>query len=93
MTHAETLAVALGHVRNATWQLLGNDQPDGLTLGLECLDLEALLNPDNLEPAVVELETGPAASLWAAGQLLEAIPEHVSPAAWPVLASLTEKLG
>ena len=93
MTPAETLAVALGHVRNATWQLLGNSQPDGLTLGLECLDLEALLNPDDLEPAVVEAETSPAASLSEAGRLLEAIPEHVAPAVWPVVASLTEKLG
>jgi hypothetical protein len=93
MTPAETLAVALGHVRNAIWQLLGNNQPDGLTLGLECLDLEALLNPDDLEPAVVEAETSPAASLSKAGRLLEAIPEQVAPAAWPVVASLTQKLG
>ncbi len=92
MTPAEVLEAAIGHVRNATWQLLGNNQPDGLTLGLECLDLEALLNPDDLDPAVVELETGPAASLREAGRLLEAIPEHVAPAAWPVLASLTAKL-
>ncbi len=35
MTPAETLAVALGHVRNATWQLLGHNQPHGLNLGLE----------------------------------------------------------
>lgn len=92
MTPAVTLASALGHVRNATWQLLGNNQPDGLTLGLECLDLEALLNPDDLEPAVVDIATSPAASLREAGRLLEAIPEHVAPAAWPVLASLTAKL-
>ncbi len=93
MTHAETLAVALGHVRNATWQLLGNDQPDGLTLGLECLDLEALLNPDDLEPAVVDARDQPGRIPVEAGRLLEAIPEHVAPAAWPVLASLTAKLG
>jgi len=93
MTPAETLAVALGHVRNATWQLLGNNQPDGLTVGLECLVLEALLNPDDLKPAVVEAETSPAASLSKAGRLLEAIPEHVAPAAWPVMASLTQTLG
>ncbi len=89
----DTLALALGHVRNAVWQLMGNDQPDGLSLGLECLDLEALLNPDDHEPAVVELEAVPAASLAVAARLLETIPERVAPAAWPVLASLTAKLG
>lgn len=90
---SDTLALALGHVRNAVWQLLGNDRPDGLTLGLECLDLEAILNPDDHEPAVVEMEANPAASLAAAGRLLETIPEYVAPAVWSVLASLTAKLG
>ena len=93
MTPAEILTAAIGHVRNATWQLLGNNQPEGLTLGLECLDLEALLNPDDIDPAVVDLEASPAASLSEASRLLEAIPEHVAPAARPVLASLTAKLG
>jgi hypothetical protein len=89
----DTLALALGHVRNAVWQLMGNAQPDGLSLGLECLDLEALLNPDDHEPAVVEMEADPAASLAVAARLLKSIPEYVVPAAWPVLASLTAKLG
>lgn len=93
MTPADTLAVAIGHVRNATWQLLANNQPDGLTLGLECLDLEALLNPDDVDPAVADPEANPAASLSAAGRLLEAIPDQVAPAVWPVLASLTAKVG
>lgn len=88
-----TLAVALGHVRNAVWQLMGNDQPDGLTLGLECLDLEAILNPDDIEPAVVLPEPTTAASLAAARAEMEQIPEQIAPAAWSVLASLTTKLG
>ena len=88
-----TLAVALGHVRNAVWQLLGNDQPDGLTLGLECLDLEAILNPDDIDPAVVPPEPTAVASLAAARAAMEQIPEQIAPAAWPVLASLTTKLG
>ena len=88
-----TLAVALGHVRNAVWQLMGNDQPDGLTLGLECLDLEAILNPDDIEPAVVPPEPTTAASLAAAREAMEQIPVQIAPAAWPVLASLTTKLG
>ena len=47
MTPAQIVALALGHVRNATWQLL-NDPARDLLLGLDCLDIEALLNPDDL---------------------------------------------
>ena len=89
----KALAAALGHVRNATWQLLGNTQPDGLSLGLECLDLEALLNPDDLDPDVVPLQPSPAASLAEASRLLRGVPDQVAPATWSVLASLTAKLG
>jgi len=88
-----TLAVALGHVRNAVWQLMSDGQIDGLTLGLQCLNLEALLNPDNIEPAVVNAEASPAASLLRASRVLETAPELVAPAAWAVLAALTAKLG
>lgn len=87
------LALALGHVRNAVWQLIGNDRPDGLTLGLECLDLEAILKLDDAEPAVVPCESTPAQSLAATRAVLEQIPNQVAPAAWVVLASLTAKLG
>ncbi|MGC3994724.1 MAG: hypothetical protein QM779_11530 [Propionicimonas sp.] len=93
MSPAEILAAAIGHVRNATWQLLGNNQPDGLGLGLECLDLEALLNPDDIDPDVPNPEPSPAASLSEAARLLRSVPDQVAPAAWPVLASLTAKLG
>lgn len=93
MTPGETLAVALGHVRNATWQLLGNNRPDGLSLGLECLDLEALLNPEDLDPDVVPLQPSPAASLAEASRVLRGVPDQVAPVAWPVLASLAAKLG
>lgn len=92
MSDPGPLAVALGHVRNAVWQLMSNGQPDGLTLGLQCLNLEALLNPDDIEPAVVDAEASPAASLLRARRLLESTPEWVAPAAWPVLAVLTAKL-
>ncbi|MBU4188875.1 MAG: hypothetical protein KJ817_11820 [Actinobacteria bacterium] len=88
-----TLALALGHVRNAVWQFMGNDQPDGLTLGLECLDLEALLNPGDIEPAVVAPEPDPAGSLDAAQRLVEQIPSDVAPAAWALLAAIRSKLG
>ena len=90
---SNALALALGHVRNAVWQLMGNDDPSGLTLGLECLDLEALLNPDDIAPAVVALEPNPAASLGAARQLLGPVADQVAPAAWATLQSLRSKLG
>lgn len=93
MSGTDTLALALGHVRNAVWQLMGNGEPDGLTLGLECLDLEAILNCDDIEPTVADPEASPADSLSQAGRLLQSIPELVAPAAWPLLASLTAKLG
>ena len=89
----DLLVLALGHVRNAVWQLMGNGQPDGLTLGLECLDLEAILNPDDTEPAVVPCEATPARSLVAARSVLEQIPDQVAPAARAVLTSLIAKLG
>ena len=93
MTPTQILAAALGHIRNATWQLLSNNQPEGLSLGLECLDLEALLNPDDIDADVVPLQPSPAAALTEAARLLHDVPEQVAPAAWPVLAALTEKLG
>ena len=88
----DPLALALGHVRNAVWQLMGNNQPDGLTLGLACLDLEAMLNPNDTEPAVVACESTPAQSLAAARSVLEQIPDEVAPGAWSVLVCLTAKL-
>lgn len=91
-----TWALALGHVRNATWHLLNPDTSpgvEGLLLGLECLDLEALLNPDDDDPALVPPEHGPAASLAAASRLLAAHLDAVPPAAWAALRALEMKLG
>jgi len=87
------LAEALGHVRNAVWQLMGSDEPNALALGLECLDLEALLNPDDREPEVVPLELDAAVSLAAAARLLDQMRDHVTPAAWASIQSLMTKLG
>lgn len=87
------LALALGHVRNAVWQLMGNDRDDGLFLGLEALDLEALLGFDDVDPEVPSLEPNPAASLVVARDLLEDVPDEVPPAAWAALQALIVKLG
>ena len=87
------LALALGHLRNAVWQLMGNDQDDGLFLGLEALDVEALLNLEDIDPEVPTVVNHPAASLIVARQLLEGVPDEVPPAGWAALQALIVKLG
>lgn len=92
MTPSDTLALAIGHVRNATWQLLNGPSSD-LLLGLDCLDIEALLNPDDLKPAIAPLEPDAAQSLAAARALLDQVPDEVVPAAWAALLALTIQIG
>jgi hypothetical protein len=87
------LATALGHVRNAIWQLLKDEHEDALVLGLEGLELEALLNQEDLEPDVVPLEADPAASLASARDVLEGVQQQVPPAAWAAIHALLVKLG
>ena len=87
------LALALGHVRNAVWQLMGNNQDDGLILGLEALEVEALLNLEDIDPEVPAVVNHPAASLIVARQLLDGVPDEVPPAAWVALQALIVKLG
>ena len=87
------LATALGHVRNAVWQLLSDVQEERLILGLEALELEALLNPDDVEPDVVPLAAGPAKSMTSARDVLEGAPDQVPPAAWGAIRALIMRLG
>jgi hypothetical protein len=87
------LASALGHVRNAVWQLISDQGEDGLILGLESLELEALLNPDDVEPEVVPLQASPVDSLTSARDLMAIIPQQVTPAAWAAVQALIVKLG
>lgn len=86
------LPLAVGHVRNAVWQLLSNDHDEGLVLGLEALEVEALLTLDDLDPEVPTLEPDPIASLVAARALLDRTPDEVPPAAWAALQALIAKL-
>lgn len=86
-------ATALGHVRNAVWQLLSDELEEGLVLGLEALEVEALLNPDDVEPDVVPLAAGPAESLTSARDALEGAPDQVPPAAWAAIRALIMRLG
>lgn len=92
MTPRQILALALGHVRNATWQLL-KDQAGDLVLGLDCLDVEALLNPDDLDPVIPPVEQDAGRSLSAARTLLDQISDGVPPAGWAALVALTVRLG
>lgn len=92
MTSARILALALGHVRNATWQLL-NDSSGDLVLGLDCLDVEALLNPDDIDPALAPLERDAGRSLAAARMLLDKVPDRVPPAGWAALLALIVRIG
>lgn len=92
MPPSDTLALAIGHVRNATWQLLNGPSSD-LLLGLDCLDIESLLNPGDLDPAIAPLEPDAARSLVAARILLDQIPDEVVPAAWAALLALTVQIG
>ena len=87
------LATALGHVRNAVWQLLSDEREERLVLGLEALELEALLNPDDVEPDVVPLAEGPAESLTSASDVLEGASDQVPPAAWAAIRALIMRLG
>jgi hypothetical protein len=86
------LPLAVGHVRNAVWQLLSNAHDEGLALGLEALEVEALLTLDDVDPEVPTLEPDPAASLVAARDLLASAPDEVPPAAWAALQALIAKL-
>lgn len=92
MTRTQILALAIGHVRNATWQFL-NDPGADITLGLDCLDVEALLNPDDLDPAAPPVPADPAASLAAARDLLDQVPDEVPPAGWAALLALGARVG
>lgn len=93
MTTAAGLPEAVGHVRNAVWRLMADPDPGRLDLAMDCLDLEALLNPDDLDPVVAPAQTDAAADLAAAQRLLDAEPDAVAPAAWAALRAITIRLG
>lgn len=92
MTTNRILALALGHVRNASWQLINNPSTD-LILGLDCLDIESLLNADGLEPAIAPWQMDAVSSLAAALALLDQIPDQVPPAGWAALRALMVRIG
>lgn len=92
MTHP-AISEAVGHLRNATFVLFSNGEPDQTVLALECLDLEALLSEDAIEPALVPAEPTALASIIVARSLLASCAEEVPPTVWAGLHSLCVILG
>lgn len=86
------VATALGHVRNATLELFRSTDLSTIALGLECLDLEAVLNWNDIDPAVVPQAHSARDDLSAAKRHLARSPDQVPPAAWPILESLLRQL-
>lgn len=93
MTASTRLLEAVGHVRNAVWRLMADPDPDRLTLAMDCLDLEALLNPGDLDPVVVPVQGDAGADLACAERLLDVEADAIAPAAWAALQAITIRLG
>lgn len=86
-------AEALGHIRNATEQLLGDggQSTNTLLLGLSCLDLQGMFG--DVWPAWVANERTPSESLACAEDLLGEVLDHVPLAVWAALRSLRQQVG
>lgn len=89
----DAFAEALGHIRNATDRLLGDDDQSTSTLllGLSCLDLQAMFG--DVWPACVANEGTPSESLACAEATLGEVLDHVPLAVWAALRSLREQVG
>lgn len=84
---------ALGHVRNATEELLGADDQStsSLLLGLDALDLQARFG--EVLPAWIRNERTASESLECAEFVLAEVIDHVPLALWAALRSLREQVG
>ncbi len=89
----DAFAEALGHIRNATERLLGDDDQSTTTLllGLSCLDLQGMFG-DAL-PAWTANQRTPSESLACAEATLGEVLDHVPLAVWAALRSLREQVG
>lgn len=87
------VSVALGHIRNATERLLGEDDPttDSLLLGLNGLDLQTMFG--DVWPAWVPNERTALESLACAQATLAGVLDHVPLAIWAGLRSLRQQVG
>ena len=89
----DAFSEALGHIRNATERLLGDDDQttDSLLLGLNCLHLQGMFS--DVWPAWVPNERTPSESLDSAEARLAEVLDQVPLAIWAALQSLREQVG
>jgi hypothetical protein len=89
----DALAEALGHIRNATEELLGADDQTtaSLLLGVAGLDLQAKFG--EVWPAWVPHERSAAGSLAEAERILGKVIDQVPLGLWAALRSLLERVG
>lgn len=89
----DAFAEALGHIRNATERLLGDDDQgtNTLLLGLSCLDLQRMLV--DVWPAWVPNERTAPESLACAEAALGEVIDHVPLAIWAALRSIRQQVG
>lgn len=89
------LAHALGHLRQAGHQLLGQSDPSGraLLLAAQVLDLEELLRELEVEPTYVPATASAASSMAAASKHLIGAAPVVPSSVWPALQNLLDQVG
>lgn len=94
MAEAEVaFSEALGHIRNATEELLGADDQstESLLLGVAGLDLQAMFG--EVWPAWIPNDRTAAESLAEAERILGEVIDQVPLGLWAALRSLREQVG
>lgn len=88
----EVFGEALGHIRNATAELLGADDATGesLLLGIQGLELQEMLS--DVWPAYIPDDRPAAELLGEAERLLGEVIDSVPLAVWAALRSLREQV-
>ncbi|MCA0253340.1 MAG: hypothetical protein LCH76_13850 [Actinobacteria bacterium] len=89
---AQVFSEALGHIRNATAVLLGDEDQsfETLLLGAAALDLQGLFG--DLWPAHIDEERTAAGSLAEAERILDQVIDDVPLAIWAALRSLHQRV-
>lgn len=84
---------ALGHIRNATEELLGADDQstEGLLLGVAGLDLQAMFG--EMWPTWIPNDRSASESLAEAERILGEVIDQVPLGLWAALRSLREQVG
>lgn len=91
----DALGAVYGHVRVATSELLATDSAETarLELGLQALDLQAILEELEVEPVYVPPGLSAAESLAAAADLLDRHRAGVPLGVWSRLQALVTQVG